>query len=114
MSEYANKYYAEHKEKLSAVQRKWRKDHPEAQAKRSKLRRDAWMDIIKARGMDRCSKCGYDKCFAAIDFHHLDPKEKKDRIARLIRLPLTDERLAELNKTIALCKNCHMELHYCE
>lgn len=24
----------------------------------------------------KCEKCGYDKCMAALAFHHLDPKEK--------------------------------------
>jgi hypothetical protein len=45
------------------------------QDKYTKARRDN-----KQKGVDylggKCIKCGYNKCIAALEFHHLNPKEK--------------------------------------
>lgn len=32
----------------------------------------------------RCAKCGYDKCGAALDFHHINPEDKDDTVARML------------------------------
>jgi predicted HNH restriction endonuclease len=57
----------------------------------------------------RCTKCGYDKCDIAIDFHHIDPKKKDFSISGHCK---SFERIKpELDKTILLCANCHRELH---
>lgn len=32
----------------------------------------------------KCQKCGYDKCAEVLDFHHINPEEKEDKIARMI------------------------------
>lgn len=69
----------------------------------------AW--IIERFG-SACVKCGYDKCFAALDFHHVDPQHKEFAPANLVSnmSPIaTLER--ELEKCIMLCSNCHRELH---
>ena len=57
-----------------------------------------------------CNKCGYNKCDAALHFHHLDPLYKSFEISQnlsgsweLIRI--------ELDKCILLCMNCHLEEH---
>lgn len=109
---YHRAYYARNREAQKAYHRAWRKRHPETYENREQRRKDAWMAILKERGMDRCSQCGYSRCFAAIDFHHKNPKEKKFRMAGVFRRTIRPVTLAELDKTIALCKNCHMELHY--
>jgi hypothetical protein len=57
-----------------------------------------------------CSVCGYAKCAAALDFHHLDPSFKERRVtARMWKNNLGKE---ELEKCILVCKNCHMEIHH--
>lgn len=76
--------------------------------------RTAWLTIIKERGMDKCSLCGYDECFASIDFHHIEKAEKETQISTLTRTVITPKRLAELDKCIAICANCHRKLHYLE
>lgn len=56
----------------------------------------------------QCKICGYDKCLAAIDFHHRDPREKDFSIS----LKMSWEAIeAELAKCVALCANCHREVH---
>jgi hypothetical protein len=61
----------------------------------------------------KCQKCGYDKCIAALDFHHINPEEKicgvKDLMIR--RWDLIKE---EIDKCVLLCSNCHRELHWSE
>ncbi len=57
-----------------------------------------------------CAICGYDKCFAAIDFHHLDPQEKDFGI-RDIQLRNKDKLRKEIAKCAVLCVRCHREYH---
>ena len=51
-----------------------------------------------------CSQCGYNRCAAALDFHHVEPSKK----IRRVWLPQSPER----KKCVILCANCHRELHY--
>lgn len=58
-----------------------------------------------------CQECGYSKCPAALQFHHLDPKKKDfglggGRTRSWVKVK------PELDKTVMLCSNCHHELHY--
>lgn len=58
-----------------------------------------------------CQVCGYNKCLAALDFHHLDPTEKDFTVARK-KLNIKDDKMrAELDKCVLLCANCHREEH---
>ncbi len=94
---------------------RWRKKHREVEVKiKRRLRRIyriKWLKIITDRKMDYCSVCGYNKCKAAIHFHHVNVSEKINGIAYCFQHPPTTERLKELDKCIALCANCHYELH---
>lgn len=59
----------------------------------------------------RCKFCGYDRCAAALEFHHLDRKTKEFGIA-LSGLTRSWERTKkELDKCILICSNCHKEIH---
>lgn len=60
----------------------------------------------------RCSICGYKKCQAALEFHHLDPSQKDFSIAYLKMYSFSDLVKSELDKCILLCANCHREQHY--
>jgi hypothetical protein len=60
----------------------------------------------------KCEKCGYNKCPAAFDFHHLDPSEKEFSIAPKVRKGWTKELTRELDKCVLLCANCHRETHW--
>lgn len=59
----------------------------------------------------KCQICGYDACLAAIDFHHLDPKEKTFGISADGHTKSWERVKAELDKCIAVCSNCHAEIH---
>ena len=70
--------------------------------------------LAKARKMlgDKCSVCGYKKCPAALEFHHVDRSEKEFVIAGARYGWSKMEK--EIEKCVLLCANCHRELHYKE
>ena len=59
----------------------------------------------------QCSVCGYKKCLSALEFHHVDPKEKKYSISKA-RGRKFENLKDELDKCVLLCRNCHAETHY--
>ncbi|AGR89469.1 HNH endonuclease [Pseudomonas phage PAK_P4] len=68
--------------------------------------------IVDMKG-GSCYLCGYDKCVAALEFHHMDPSQKDFEISK--RWSMKDERIkAEIDKCVLLCSNCHAEVHYNE
>jgi hypothetical protein len=57
-----------------------------------------------------CQLCGYDRCIAALEFHHRDPAEKSFSLShRGVARSLAKAR-AEAAKCILLCANCHAEV----
>lgn len=65
---------------------------------------------------NKCNKCGYNKCLAALTFHHLDKNEKDFDIGSIcVRIDslnnLNESLIKELDKCELLCTNCHRELH---
>ena len=60
-----------------------------------------------------CKKCGEQRWYL-LDYHHLDPSQKTERIAKLMIRSSLDITLNEIQKCILLCSNCHREFHYFE
>lgn len=58
----------------------------------------------------RCEKCGYDKCLAALHFHHRNPEDKKSPVSYM-RLRTFENAKSEIDKCDLLCANCHAEEH---
>lgn len=70
---------------------------------------DRKREIISILG-GKCIKCGYDKCIAALEFHHGNPKEKAfDLSTRTISKYSLKRILDEVKKCDLLCSNCHRE-----
>ena len=61
---------------------------------------------------NRCEVCGYNKCNASLDFHHLDPSKKDFAISTIKAGELTEKLKMELDKCILICSNCHREYHF--
>ena len=58
----------------------------------------------------RCVACGYDRCIAALHFHHVDRSQKRFALSnRGITRSLANAR-REAKKCIVLCGNCHAEV----
>jgi predicted HNH restriction endonuclease len=58
----------------------------------------------------KCSKCGYDKNSAALQFHHIDPKTKSFNFGNVANKSWKSIS-SELDKCILLCANCHAIEH---
>ena len=57
-----------------------------------------------------CQLCGYSRCMAALEFHHLDPAEKTFAVGQHgISRSLAKAR-EEAQKCVLLCSNCHAEV----
>ena len=76
------------------------------QRKRYKLKHD----LIEYKG-GKCEICGYDKCDAALEFHHLNPEEKDFGIAYKGYTRSFKKCKEEVDKCILVCANCHREIH---
>jgi hypothetical protein len=78
--------------------------------KRTAKKQKDKVTLLKEEFGGKCSRCGYDKCQDALEFHHVDPKEKEFHLGarRGLNINLLRE---ELNKCIIVCRNCHAELH---
>ena len=59
----------------------------------------------------KCQVCGYKRCIAALDFHHLDEGNKKFGLSQNGMTRSWDKTKKELEKCVLLCSNCHRELH---
>ena len=66
--------------------------------------------LIKSRG-GKCEICGYNKCFAALEFHHIDPSQKDFQISNTGSVPSFERLKKEADKCRLLCANCHREEH---
>lgn len=76
------------------------------QARRDNLK----LMAIKYMG-GKCQSCGYDKCMAALEFHHKDPSEKEFGIGHKGYTRSFEKVKNELDKCVMLCANCHREEH---
>lgn len=64
--------------------------------------------LVEYKGGE-CKCCGYNKSIKALEFHHLDPKEKDFTMSGK---SWSFERLKkEADKCILVCNRCHVEIH---
>ncbi len=59
-----------------------------------------------------CVICGYNKCLAALEFHHTDPTVKEHKLTYIVCRWTWKRVLEELRKCILVCSNCHREIHF--
>ena len=68
--------------------------------------------VSQIKFQEKCKKCGESKDYM-LDFHHLDPSQKEEVIARMTSNNYRiDHTLNEISKCIVLCSNHHREFHY--
>ncbi len=56
-----------------------------------------------------CTVCGYDRCVAALGFHHVQPADKQFAVSLRSARSIASSR-AEAEKCVLLCANCHSEV----
>ena len=67
------------------------------------------MSALKLTHGGRCTICGYDKCQAALHFHH-----RGDKVETISRLAMSRGKKAmteEADKCLLVCSNCHFIIH---
>lgn len=64
--------------------------------------------VVDAGG--RCLGCGYDRCLAALQFHHVDPGSKEFALSHRGLARSLEEVRREAAKCLLLCANCHAEV----
>lgn len=57
-----------------------------------------------------CDRCGYNKCAAALEWHH--PNQDKDGDPSSLLRSSLNKYLEEIKKCELLCANCHREEHF--
>ena len=75
----------------------------------TRWRRRAKKTLVEEAG-GRCVCCGYDRCLAALQFHHRDPTTKRFTLANGGRVLSIDALRAEAAKCALVCSNCHVEI----
>ena len=121
--EMHRKYYQEHKERIHELKKQWNQKHSAKMTEEDRANvakrvreyaaenKEKWMMFLSNIGYLQCSRCGYNRCFSALEFHHVDPSIKEYKVSEFWQKPIADWRIAEIKKTIPLCSNCHKELH---
>ena len=90
-----------------AFTRNYAKQNLEARTRRTNLK----LKAVLLKG-GKCCLCGYGKCLASLEFHHLDPALKDASSNRGMASLPEKKFLAEIEKCILVCANCHREIHY--
>lgn len=93
--------------------KKYREKNKEKNRKHYIKKKIEWIKFISTIIDIKCKKCGYNKYFDVLDFHHNDPSKKENILSALTKLALNEERKnkvkEELSKGYFLCASCHRE-----
>jgi DNA-binding CsgD family transcriptional regulator/5-methylcytosine-specific restriction endonuclease McrA len=74
-------------------------------------RRSAKLRLVEEAG-GKCVLCGYDEFPGALQFHHLDPKQKAFGLAMRGLTRSIEELRREAAKCVLLCANCHAKVEW--
>jgi hypothetical protein len=66
--------------------------------------------ILVQEAGGRCCLCGYDRHPRALEFHHLEPAEKRRTVSGGGVTASLEALRAEARKCVLLCANCHAEV----
>ncbi len=77
------------------------------------FRQEVRQYLLHVKNTHGCSRC-QERHPACLDFHHRDPEGKEFSVSDFLRRrqPRFADLLAELEKCILLCSNCHRREHW--
>jgi transposase-like protein len=75
----------------------------------AEYRRRIKRQLVEEAG-GRCVLCGYDAYTGALQFHHIDPAQKRFGLAKAGLTRPLDQVREEARKCVLLCGNCHAEV----
>jgi len=79
-------------------------------AERVKARRRTLKAILIAEAGGACLLCGYDRCTAALEFHHRRRDDKRFGLGERGLTRSLEALREEARKCVLLCSNCHSEV----
>lgn len=106
---YAKQHAADNADSYSAATRRYRENNREKT--RAAVRRQHALRKVKFDDYFRdhpCVTCGCPDRDVLV-FHHVNPELKSFKVAGSLRA--WDKVLAEIDKCVVLCGNCHMRVH---
>lgn len=112
-----SKAYRANPAKADMLRQNWARHRRKPSVKiRKNAARRAWVAAEKQKCVNykggACQICGYNKCLAALDFHHKNPAEKNGYGTGALKAHWTFEKnKPELDKCILVCVRCHREIH---
>lgn len=59
---------------------------------------------------NKCCICGFNEFQEALEFHHVNPKEKELSLSSNVMVSL-DKQIKEAQKCVLVCANCHRGIH---
>lgn len=89
------------------------KDRREAVRTLAEEQKQININFVEWKKEDGCQKCGEKRKYV-LDFHHINPNEKINSIAHMIKSSSLENLSKEIDKCILLCANCHREFHFLE
>lgn len=75
----------------------------------TRYRQNVKQTLVREAG-GRCVICGYSRCVAALQFHHVDPATKRFSLSLKGVARALEVVRAEAAKCVLLCANCHAEV----
>lgn len=87
------------------------KERRESILENSKFQKNRNLELVNQYKEKGCQKCGESR-FYVLDFHHIDPNNKINDIAHMIKSSSEFSLRKELEKCVLLCANCHREFHF--
>jgi hypothetical protein len=86
-------------------------ENPEIFKKRVLTQKQKLRSLVKEiKSKSKCHFCP-ENTMICLDFHHLDPTNKKSSIAALVNAKNEEALKEEIKKCILLCANCHRKFH---
>jgi transposase len=73
-------------------------------------RRRRLKELLVAEAGGACVLCGYSRCMAALEFHHVAPEDKAFSLSEEGVTRSLARARAEARKCVLLCANCHAEV----
>ena len=95
-TKYKSEYYQKNKQKLIGY----------ANQRKNKFKSDFYTEILLK---SKCETCG-EQAPECLDFHHINPKNKKHSISKLRAGGSMDLLKKEIKKCKILCSNCHRKI----
>ncbi len=75
----------------------------------TKRRRRVKRTLVDEAG-GACRICGYRRCLAALEFHHVEPADKRFALSHRGVARSIEKAREEASKCVLLCANCHVEV----